>query len=123
VSWDDGCLTHGLYTAGEAPDWFATGSFSGARPTAARAETAGLVAGLYAGLNGSERTVVVLDRVPALAVEPTDTEPALILEPERWIYGRITSEEMSLDTVRGDEGSADTPEQVRITTIRVEEEQ
>lgn len=122
ISWDDGIPTTGAHTPGSAPMFIRSGSHVGAAPVAARAETPDLVAGLFDAASGSYRPCVYIASLARLSVAPTTTAPGYILDPSRWIYGRITSEEVRLATVRGDEHSATRPERVRITTLRIEEE-
>lgn len=121
MSWDDGVPLHLLYS-GDAPAFFRSGAAAGAAPQAAPAETPELVRGVFAQLKGAHLPLVYLDRLEPIDTALNASTPITILEPQRWIYGTITSQEVSLDTRRGDEGSSTRPERQAISTIRIEEE-
>lgn len=117
VAWSDGVDTSQMYASTPAPDWFA--AYTSGPPAAAPADTPLLVAGLVEYLEGVVTPVVYLPRV---ARESLGTTNIKIVGRSGMLYGRITSAEVSVDTVFGEELTSPAGEFVRVSAVTIEEE-
>lgn len=101
------------------PDYFLGSSTGTPDPAAAKMDGPALMRGIVEHLEGPHTPVVYLAYVPRVASGVT----SMVVHPDLHLYGRIVSE-VSIETVQGKEwdGTGNTGEMVRTSSIRLEEE-
>ncbi len=118
IAWDDGVETTAIHTAGVAPDWYTAG-YSGADAIAAPADTPRTLGGILTDADGARLPVGYLPAIQQFAAAPTAAAPYRDLDPHGWLYGRILTETLRMDTHLGDE---QRNEYVKGGLVRFEEE-
>jgi hypothetical protein len=111
----------GLDMTTTQPD-YVVGVSSGAptpTPVAAAKDGPGLIRGIVDHLNGSAEPVVYVAYLPRVALNTAQ----MVVHDDLHLYGRIVSD-VSIETVQGREwdGTGNTGEMVRTSSIRLEEE-
>lgn len=117
VAWTEGVDTSEMWSTAPAPDYVA--AYTGGAPVGAMADTPYLVTGLLEYLAGATVPVVYIARLDRQASAAVDIQ---IPSRSNMLYGRIVSQETSIDTVIGDELASPRGELVRVSKVAIEEE-
>lgn len=109
LGWEEGVPTRGLYTSPATPD--ITRAYSGGNAVAAVGDSADNLLGMFRRLQGASELLVYLESVPFQQT----SDAFLVNTPGSTLYGRVTSTDVALDTVRGNERQSEVRRAARVT--------
>jgi hypothetical protein len=96
VSWDEGIVTTGIYTAGTAPDHITLGT-TGGDAWGAPADTARMLPGIFEEVGGAAVPVLLVNTFGQISAATTATTPIQVTDPAALHFGRLMGETMRLE--------------------------